>query len=471
MMLIDELGIRQSLAARRGRAESMRRLDFVLERARAFVASTGGTIEQFLDFAEQEARGRARSQELIAASAEVDAVRIMTIHAAKGLEFPLVIVADLGANVITRTAAVLGGDAGVQFSLTKEVRSSGYEQARQSQLVLERAERVRLAYVGMTRARDYLVVMLRHEARAQPGLAEQIWSIAAGLSSWHAAPAVSIGDAAPPLDTAVGEESSEGGNRGVAPVLRSADDLLAWRVRRAELLATINRPRSVAPSSLGHGPAEVDLVLGGTPRTAPAARADLDGEDDEASPWRRARQASARGRAVHAVLQHASLREPSDLAALAELAASDEGIDAQAGVVERLARAALAAPTVQLALSSPQMMRELPLRVAIGDGAIEGIVDLCYLEEDGLVLVDYKTDALGSVADLAAAGARYHLQIGAYVLALERATGMAVRRAVLIFLAGESGALEYEVPDLPGAVETAREVVAATFRAPLVPRR
>ena len=43
-------------------------------------------------------------------------------------------------------------------------------------------------------------------------------------------------------------------------------------------------------------------------------------------------------------------------------------------------------------------MRELPLRVGIGEGAIEGIVDLCYLEEDGLVLVDYKTDALGSAA-------------------------------------------------------------------------
>ena len=51
MMLIDELGIRQSLAGRRGRAESLRRIDFVVERARAFAASTGGTIGQFLDFA------------------------------------------------------------------------------------------------------------------------------------------------------------------------------------------------------------------------------------------------------------------------------------------------------------------------------------------------------------------------------------------------------------------------------------
>ena len=110
-------------------------------------------------------------------------------------------------------------------------------------------------------------------------------------------------------------------------------------------------------------------------------------------------------------------------------------------------------------------MRELPLRVGTGEGAIEGIVDLCYFEEDGLVLVDYKTDALGAAADLASAGARYHLQIGAYALALERATGMAVRRAVLIFLAGESGEpLEYEVPELSTAVAEARLAIAEVFR-------
>jgi ATP-dependent helicase/nuclease subunit A len=477
MMLIDELQIRQGLAARRGRAESLRRLDFIVERARAFVDSTGGTIAQFLDFAEQEASGRARSRELIAASAEVDAVRIMTIHAAKGLEFPLVIVADLGGNVLARTASVLRGDGGLEFSLTAELRSSGFEPARQAQLQLDRAERVRLAYVGMTRARDYLIVMLRHEAArsSQSGLAEQIWSISSELSSWRSgspprSPEPPRSTEPPRAPEITSTELDDEEDFGPAPAALGVADLLAWRERRAELLANINQPRSVAPSSLGHGVDELGPHEPDERRAASIVRTDLDAEDDEATPWHRARQASARGRAVHAVLQHASLTDASDLGSLAEVAATDEGIAADAAVVERLAGAALAAPTVRQALRSPQMMRELPLRVGIGEGAIEGIVDLCYLEEDGLVLVDYKTDALGSAADLASAGARYHLQIGAYVLALERATGMAVRRAVLIFLAGSGGALEYEVPDLPGAVEAARRVVAETFRAPLVTR-
>jgi hypothetical protein len=44
---------------------------------------------------------------------------------------------------------------------------------------------------------------------------------------------------------------------------------------------------------------------------------------------------------------------------------------------------------------------------------------------------------------------------------------MTVRRAVLIFLAGEAGALEYEVPDLAQAVQAAQQAMAETFRPPL----
>ena len=473
MMLINELAIWQSLAARRGRAESLRRLDFVVERARAFAASTGGTIGQFLDFAEREAQGRARSRELVATSGEIDAVQIMTIHAAKGLEFPLVIVADLGGDASTSSALVLRGAAGLEFSLAQDLRSSGFEQARQTQSQLERGERLRLAYVGLTRARDYLVLMLRHSVarEAQPGLAEQIWMASSELKSWR--PASPVDDrASMALDAGslVHWLDPPGDVPESAPLQKGPleADLLAWRERRVELLSGINRQRSVAPSSLGHEPLGIEQPGGRDGEiVAPVSRTVLDAEDDEASPWHRARQASARGRAVHAVLQQASLRDSSDLGVLAAAAASDEEIPEQATKVEQLALAALSAPTVRAALESARIMRELPLRVGIGDGAIEGIVDLCYLEEDGLVLVDYKTDALDTDADLASAGARYHLQIGAYVLALERATGMAVRRAVLIFLAGEGGALEYEVPELRAAVEEARLAVAEIFRAPL----
>jgi ATP-dependent helicase/nuclease subunit A len=196
------------------------------------------------------------------------------------------------------------------------------------------------------------------------------------------------------------------------------------------------------------------------------ARELLEVDDGDASAWRRGRQASAKGRAVHAVLERVDMQSPSDLVPLSVNAAGEEGIGELAGEVAELAAAALRAPTVQAALASTKMMRELPIRVGMGAGTIEGIIDLCYREQDGLVLVDYKTDALteaDNVGGIATFGARYHLQIGAYALALEEATGLRVRRAVLIFVAGRDGALEYEVPELGSVVEAARIAIAETF--------
>jgi hypothetical protein len=56
--------------------------------------------------------------------------------------------------------------------------------------------------------------------------------------------------------------------------------------------------------------------------------------------------------------------------------------------------------------------------------------------------------------------------MGAYALALERSTGLEVRRAVLIFLAGADGALEYVVPDLRTAMAAAELAVITAFSVP-----
>jgi ATP-dependent helicase/nuclease subunit A len=387
----------------------------------------------------------------------------MTIHAAKGLEFPFVVVADLAGDATTMFPAVLAGSASAELSISASVRTSGFNEARQERSRLDREERTRLAYVAMTRARDFLVVMLRHSPgkNSPPTLAEQIWSLSSGLSSC----------ASFDVGAAIARRSGRGASHRVEPagLLDRAESspsepgftpsvIEQWQETRAELLASVLRKRHVAPSSLGHGSAG-DL---GDGRERSGVELLLEPDDGDPSRWRRGRQASAKGRAVHAVLERMDLRDPENLELLALGASSDEGIAEEAGEVARLARAALGAPTVQAALESSKLMRELPLRVGIGRGTIEGIIDLCYREEDGLVLVDYKTDALASNESLARAGARYHLQIGAYVLALETATRLVVRRAVLIFLAADGGALEYEVPELGRVVELAKlEVVGA----------
>ena len=64
---------------------------------------------------------------------------------------------------------------------------------------------------------------------------------------------------------------------------------------------------------------------------------------------------------------------------------------------------------------------------------VEGIIDLLYRDEDGLVLVDYKTDAVPASA-LASRVEFYRPQLSVYATAVEAAVGEPVRRCVLLFL-------------------------------------
>jgi glycosyltransferase involved in cell wall biosynthesis len=78
--------------------------------------------------------------------------------------------------------------------------------------------------------------------------------------------------------------------------------------------------------------------------------------------------------------------------------------------------------------------------------------------EAGLVVVDYKTDAWATDADLDVKLARYRLQGASYALALAQATGESVARCVFLFLA-PSGAVARDVVDLPAAIEEVRALL------------
>jgi ATP-dependent helicase/nuclease subunit A len=179
------------------------------------------------------------------------------------------------------------------------------------------------------------------------------------------------------------------------------------------------------------------------------------GEVDTAPviPWRRGRAGTAVGRAVHAVLQFATpATDDGALVALATQQAHVEAVPDEVDTIVALARSALAAPSVRAAHAAERRWKELYVAAPMGARAIEGYVDLLYeREEDGaLVLVDYKTDRVGTDADVAAKVDRYRLQTAAYALAIERTTGLHVAEARLVF-AKKGGAIERVVPDLDDA--------------------
>ena len=88
--------------------------------------------------------------------------------------------------------------------------------------------------------------------------------------------------------------------------------------------------------------------------------------------------------------------------------------------------------------------KEVYVGIPYADGVLEGYIDLLYEDPDGLVIVDYKTDAWRSDAELDEKVARYAVQLRAYAEAVGTAVGREVIRAELLFLRA-SGATMREV--------------------------
>ena len=206
---------------------------------------------------------------------------------------------------------------------------------------------------------------------------------------------------------------------------------------------------------------------GGPGDEAPEVRAS---SDEELPAWRRGRAGTEVGRAVHAVLQSVDLtpfgadEPPEDaiglLRPIAVAQARAERIPERSDEVARYALVALRSATVRAAIRSGTARRELFVATRLGDRLLEGFVDLCFEEEGGLVVVDYKTDAVRDAAEVEAALGRYRFQAAAYALALARATGRPVRRCVLVFLRAPGEVAERELDDLEGLVAEVERLVS-----------
>ncbi|GIX49254.1 MAG: ATP-dependent DNA helicase [Candidatus Tectimicrobiota bacterium] len=383
--------------------ERWRRLRFVLEQARAFTQVGGQSLRAFLDWLERQAAEGVRQVDVPAPEGDEEAVRVMTIHAAKGLEFPIVVLVDLDTPLPARRPPVLFDRqrCRVEVRLDDDFCTAGYEEAETHERAALQAERVRLLYVAATRARDYLVISLLHPSGRRTSPAAQLLALAQQQPlPWHELV----------LPEAVAEE--RGPAVGAVTNLAALDGAEArrrWAQVRQQLLARASAPAAVAVTQL--------------------AQLAAAGEEELGSPH--GRGGTQLGRAVHAVLQSVDLSSGAALEALCRAQAAAEGIGERWSEVLRLARRALASPVVRRAVASGRYYRELFVSVPVAGVRLEGFIDLLFEEDGAWVLVDYKTDAHDFEAGRLE---RYALQVGAYALAVAQATGRGVREAVLLFL-------------------------------------
>ena len=347
------------------------------------------TLHKFLQWSELQQQERARIAEVIVPDSDDDAVRIMTIHAAKGLEFPIVVLLGLAQNPNDDSEAVLfDSSAGTAEVKLGGLQTTGYSRLNETEKAHADAELVRLAYVAATRARDHLLVsMYRSTARGNQqnrGVVVKIEEVMPELTDLHSDVAVSaVYQLKLELPSPAGTEPGE-----YEPVF--------WQGRRDDAIHQRSLPRAVTATWLAKAAGQDAEGLD---------FADKDAEPDSEQPWRSRRGGTEFGSAFHAVLHdvtglasgHMPLAADSDMeeflssldgeiGRLAEFHASAQGVSSSRFDIARLVRQALLHETVEAAFKAPRLWSEIPVAAQVetsrGAVVIEGIIDLLYLDED-----------------------------------------------------------------------------------------
>ncbi|SEH52145.1 double-strand break repair helicase AddA [Magnetospirillum fulvum] len=398
--ILGPLGGRRALLARLGQ-EAEDAIDEFVALALAFEWAHPPSLQGFLHWLEASQPEIKRDLE----QSGRDAVRIMTVHGAKGLQAPIVILPDT-LQVPTRSGRLLwledeeGGDDLPAWSPRAEDQDPVCRAAAEARKLAREREYRRLLYVAMTRAEDRLIVCGWETRKAPPegswyhlirGAVEPLakpvedaWLAQAGETSDATVPTLRCLQTAPP----------ESGDAAVDSARPSAP-LPAWALAPAG--DEPSPPRPLAPSR----PDEDE----------PAVRSPLDGPEDTRR-WRR-------GWLIHRLLQTLpDLPAPQRSAAMAGFLARPLW---ELSAAERVAIggevAAILNDPAFASLFGPASLAEVPLIGRIGDRILSGRLDRLVVSATEVMAVDYKTNRRPPV-DPAEIPALYVRQMAAYRLAL-----------------------------------------------------
>ncbi|HEV3215172.1 MAG TPA: UvrD-helicase domain-containing protein [Vicinamibacterales bacterium] len=404
---------------------------YVAELARRYEAEGGISFRGFIEeLREQAQSGQAGEAPILEEGS--DGVRLMTVHKAKGLEFPVVILADMTARLRSTAASrYIDSDRG-----TCAVRLAGCSpfdliEHEAEELERDEAEGVRLAYVAATRARDLLVVPAVGDEEREGWIepvncaiypaveARRQQTRAPGCPEFRSKDSVLIrpnGDPASPSTVSPGLHAFGAGHSVVwwDPRDLKLDAEPPLGIRRSELIV-----KDVAPRIVEAGLADYrawrggsDAALAGGSRPSVTAQTvtqwaktgefpedlALPAVDIIQVPRERDRPSGARfGALVHAVLGIVPFDgEPDVIERLTALQARTLGATRQeAESAANVVQAVLAHPILRRAreaMKTNRCRREAPVAWRDGDRLIEGVVDLAFEEDDRWTLVDFKTD-------------------------------------------------------------------------------
>ena len=423
----------------------------IADLARNFEFSGGISFRGFVDELSAQA-DKTQSSEAPVFEYAADGVRLMTVHVAKGLEFPIVILGDITAK-LGPTEPDRYIDSARGLCATRLLRCTPWElrEHESEELLKERAEGVRVAYVAATRAKDLLVVpavgdkpfegwvgplnsalyppqALWRKSEDAPGcpqfqsdstvlerpmhmMNEMESSVRPGLHNgnvvWWDPLALNL---TPPDALGLRQEDIL---TPTQPAARESEDAYSnWKFKRADALDAGKVP-------------SVEIVLASLTNEAPPGEVAEPSVDRVATSHTRP-YGPRFGTLVHAILRQARALEQIDhwaVVAGAQLQAPDDEI---AAAVES-AKAAFEHPLMVRAQRAEQVYREMPVTLRVDDKRVfEGVIDLAFVEQDRWVIVDFKT-----TQDLDAKRASYARQLQWYAYAVGLIRGVTVEAWIL----------------------------------------
>jgi ATP-dependent exoDNAse (exonuclease V) beta subunit len=374
----------------------------------------------------------------------------MTVHKAKGLEFPVVILADLTAKLTGPQGADRTSDAETRLCAQRLLWCAPWEllDAAGVEARADEEEALRVAYVAATRARDLLVVAaIGEEERAGGWLSplhdalyppKDAWRVAAPAPGCPPFGATTVLNRPPenPEEVSVtpGLHSPKAGGHQVvwfdpavlglqaaqADGVEHEDVLKGTPEQGAEGLRLYQQWRDNRSARIARG-----ITPSFRLRTAETlGRAAVTGVAVEtvtlpAAPGRPGGRKF--GRLVHDILQHCGVAD--ELESLAGIWGRRHGANEfERTAAVDLVRAALSHPALTIPPGS-RRYRELPVMVRLDDGTlVDGRIDLAWSDGASWTVIDYKTDRRER---------RNVAQVQLYARALQRATGLPVRGIVL----------------------------------------
>ncbi len=479
----EETSLRDVCSAMEDGARRLAHLETIYLLAAAFDPEGPGRLHDFLLKMEQQ-RERGISANL---GQPAGAVRIMSIHKSKGLEFPVVIVAGLSTRfnpADERQAVQIHPELGAGCDVVDLNRRIQYPSlAKQAILTRLRQEQIseelRVLYVALTRPKERLILTYAsaHLRSALRDLAEQLTpggpislSRAAGcLGHWVLMAALGRAEA--------GELFALGGR---PEAIRRSDD--SWRIRLwtpEELPEVSFRQAPALQETIPVSPEALEAAISFRYPHAQAVSAPakltatqlkgrfLDAESADGAPegrkqtlrqplflrGKRPLSRSEQGTAMHLAMQYiryeACLKEQDVAQELHRLVAEGFLLEEQAACVEpgkilTLFRSALG----QRILNAPEVVREFKFSL-LTDASdyfpalagekimLQGVTDCCLLENDGLVVIDFKTDRLEK-GNEAAKAETYRGQLEAYSSALSKIFERPIKEKILYFFATDT---------------------------------